>query len=61
MITYITSNSLRISKHRCNRNTQLAGGSPVSDGTDYAPLEKRLRNSLVRTVHFDIRQARKRC
>lgn len=60
MITYIKSNSLHISKHRGNRNTQLAGGSPVSDGTDYIP-EKRLRNSLVRTVHFDIRQVRKRC
>lgn len=45
MITYIKSNSLRISKHCGNRNTQLAGGSPVSDGTDYTPRETSAKQS----------------
>lgn len=45
MITYIKSNSLHISKHRGNRNTQLAGGSPVSDGTDYTPRETSAKQS----------------
>lgn len=45
MITYITPNSRRISKHRGNRNTQLAGGSPVSDGTDYTPREASAKQS----------------
>lgn len=45
MITCITPNSLRISKHRGNRNTQLDGGSPVSDGTDYAPRETSAKQS----------------
>lgn len=33
------------SKHRGNRNTQLAGGSPVSDGTDYTPREASAKQS----------------